>query len=94
MEGHNSVDCAVRDREWKLVSTRSRGASRGKRVNGLFRLTDDISESNELNGEYPEVTKRLETALQQWQADNEATQFGWGAHVGPSVGYRGKFLPA
>ena len=89
----NSVNWAVRDREWKLVSTSSRGGSPRGRVNGLFRLSNDKSESRDLAGAYPEVAKRLETALERWQAKNEAPRFGWGAHVGPSVGYRGKFLP-
>ena len=89
----NSVNWAVRDREWKLVSTQSKGGSRGERVNGLFRLSNDIGESKELSGKYPEVVKRLETAFEQWQVRNETPRFGWGAHVGPRVGYRGSFLP-
>jgi len=62
-------------------------------VNGLFRLSDDISEPKELTGEYPKVARRLETALEQWPTENESPRFGWGAHTGPSAGYRGKFLP-
>ncbi|MBK1789699.1 sulfatase-like hydrolase/transferase [Persicirhabdus sediminis] len=85
----NVTNSAIRDREWKYVTTNDKSV-KGKRVTGLFRISEDISESNDLSKQYPEVAERMKKALKQWQSENEKPRFGWGAHIGPKVGYRGK----
>ncbi|GAA4879041.1 hypothetical protein GCM10023333_11020 [Ferrimonas pelagia] len=84
---------AVRDRDWKYLDTRVRlvqGERKATPFSGLFRISDDISEQNDLSKEHPEELARLKAAFEAWRADNEAPRFGWGTHIGPFEGYRPK----
>lgn len=62
---------AIRSGEWKLVheairTPKPRGFSWGGERTGLYRLSDDIHEDNDLSAQYPEVRERLQKEYDQW----------------------------
>ena len=52
---------AVRAGDWKLVRT-------PLEEHWLFDLATDVSESNDLSGEYPELTSTLRRSLESWES--------------------------
>ncbi len=52
---------AVREGPWKLVR------QSGKDM--LFNLDDDLGETDDLAARYPEIVKKLQSALREWEAD-------------------------
>lgn len=57
---------AVRQGKWKWIKNAANvPASEGM----LFNLETDLSEQNDLSGQYPEVAQRLETLYNTWYAD-------------------------
>ena len=70
---------AVRSGDWKLVHEASRvpkerGFSWGGSRTGLYRLSDDIHEDNDLSGQYPEVLQKLQTEYDAWAATLPPTE--------------------
>lgn len=58
----DNPDLAVRDGKWKFLINYDHSSPQ------LFDLDADISESNNIASEYPEVAKRLEKAVFEWNA--------------------------
>ena len=63
---------SVREGDWKLVKEAERkpghkGFTRTGRT-GLYRLSDDIHEDNDLSGQYPEMRQQLEAKFNKWNA--------------------------
>ena len=56
----------IRDGDWKLI----------KRYEGnefeLFNLADDLAETNELSGQYPEKVQELNNKLENWLVNTNA----------------------
>ncbi|GAA4901382.1 sulfatase-like hydrolase/transferase [Ferrimonas pelagia] len=89
----NITNSAIRNSEWKFVDSHRkefRGDTRRDRIQALYRISDDPSETTDLSRQYPEVAERMRQELDAWRQGNEKTRFGWGRHIGPKVGYRGK----
>ena len=66
----------VRVGDWKLVTERLRGP-RSKGVilkTGLYRLSDDIHEDNDLSAQYPEVRQKLQSKYDAWKATLPSTE--------------------
>jgi arylsulfatase A-like enzyme len=64
---------AVRVGEWKLVHEairvpQERGFSWGGQRTGLYRITDDIHEDNDLSAQYPEIRQKLQAEYDAWEA--------------------------
>ncbi|MCF7817301.1 MAG: sulfatase-like hydrolase/transferase [Kiritimatiellales bacterium] len=64
---------AVRSGDWKLVHEairipKERGFSWGGARTGLYRLSDDIHEDNDLSAQYPEVLQKLQAEYDAWVA--------------------------
>lgn len=57
---------AVREGDWKLVKARN--------VEGLFNLADDIGETTDLSGNYPEIVDRLKSKHQVWHQKNSPSR--------------------
>jgi arylsulfatase A-like enzyme len=62
---------AIRQGDWKLVKEAERKpgggfASTGR--TGLYRITDDIHEDNDLSAQYPEIRQRLQAEYDAWEA--------------------------
>jgi arylsulfatase A-like enzyme len=68
----------IRRGEWKLVkeAVREGGIGRfdGTEKTGLYRITDDIREENDLSQQYPEVLQKMQSAYDAWNASLPAVQ--------------------
>jgi hypothetical protein len=67
---------AVRSGDWKLTHEALRssppapvGSFTGTGRTGLYRITDDVSESNDLSAQYPEIRQRLQAQYDEWKAE-------------------------
>jgi arylsulfatase A-like enzyme len=62
---------SVRQGDWKLVKEAVRnpggGFARTDRT-GLYRITEDIHEDNDLSAQYPEIRQRLQREYDAWEA--------------------------
>ena len=59
-------DKAARVGHWKWVES--------QRGNGLFDLSDDVGETNDLSEEFPDKLKELKDAFSQWKAEMAAAE--------------------
>ncbi|WP_159064836.1 sulfatase-like hydrolase/transferase [Thaumasiovibrio subtropicus] len=71
---------AIRDEDWKLVIPNIT-AQRPRYQ--LFKISEDISESNELSKQHPEQVERLLNAWHAWDAENEDAKWGWNRNMFP-----------
>ena len=56
----------IREGEWKLIHYLEDGHTE------LYNLTSDLSESNDVSANYPEITERMRTKLEAWLAEVDA----------------------
>ena len=79
---------AIRNRDWKLIVPNK------QHQNGrpqLFKISEDISESNNLIRKHPAVAERLQNVFDEWDSTNELSRWGWGRQFYPyDNGYRGR----
>ena len=64
---------AIRQGDWKLVHEairvpKERGFSWGGGRTGLYRISEDIHEDNDLSGQYPEIRQKLQAEYDAWAA--------------------------
>ena len=82
------ITAAIRDDEWKLVMP---NITPRKTEIQLFKISEDISESNNLADKHPEQVERLMKEFKQWQAKNEPAKWGWNKKKFPhKTVFRGK----
>jgi len=62
---------AIRDSQWKLIG------ERGWKQPQLFRVADDVSESEDLFAKRPKIAKRLQDAYDAWDATLMDKLWGW-----------------
>ena len=62
---------AIRDSEWKLMYD-----DKAKKEY-LFKISEDISEQNDVHEQYPEVVKRLKKEFNQWKEAAMLPLWGW-----------------
>ncbi|MGF1758203.1 sulfatase-like hydrolase/transferase [Photobacterium sagamiensis] len=84
-----STKAAIRDNDWKLVMP---NITAKKPQVQLFKISEDISESNDLVKKHPEQVERLMQEFKNWQSQNEPAKWGWNKKKFPYVteGFRGK----
>lgn len=82
------VKAAIRDDDWKLVMP---SITPRKTEIQLFKISEDISESNNLADKHPEQVERLMKEFKLWQAKNEPAKWGWNKKKFPhKTVFRGK----
>ena len=82
------IKAAIRDDEWKLVMPKI--TPRNTEIQ-LFKISEDISESNNLVDEHPEQVERLMKEFKQWQSQNEPPKWGWNKKKFPhKTAFRGQ----
>ncbi|GEA51838.1 N-acetylgalactosamine-6-sulfatase [Vibrio inusitatus NBRC 102082] len=79
---------AIRDENWKLVVPNIH--VQNPRYE-LYKISEDISESNDLSSQYPEQVERLKTEFERWNEYNEDSRWGWNKDRYPYTnGWRGR----
>ncbi|GEA51853.1 N-acetylgalactosamine-6-sulfatase [Vibrio inusitatus NBRC 102082] len=68
------MQAAVRDDDWKLLIPNIHDTRNHME---LYKISEDVSESIDLSAQFPEQVKRLKAALDNWNADNLPSQWGW-----------------
>ncbi|WP_020583124.1 sulfatase-like hydrolase/transferase [Endozoicomonas elysicola] len=84
----NQMSWAIRDDEWKLIKENKFNK---QQKTELFRISQDISESNNVADQYPEVVAKMTSAYMSWNAENDTPKWGWRKTEFPVAnGYRGR----
>ncbi|MGF1748457.1 sulfatase-like hydrolase/transferase [Vibrio cionasavignyae] len=79
---------AIRDDEWKLVVPNVH-VKRPRYE--LYKISEDISESNDLAKSHPEQVERLKQEFERWDSENETSRWGWNKDRYPYTnGWRGR----
>ena len=79
---------AIRDNDWKLVIPNTTVETPKAE---LYKISEDISESNDLSAKHPEQVKRLTAEFERWNAQNEPARWGWSRQLFPYAnGWRGR----
>ncbi|MGR5063511.1 sulfatase-like hydrolase/transferase [Photobacterium sp. DNB22_13_2] len=85
---HTISKSAIRDNEWKLVIHNTLVKNPKPE---LYKISEDISESNDLAGQHPEQVERLLAAFKRWDAENQEAKWGWNRNLFPHTnGWRGR----
>ena len=72
MHGH-----VIRNHEWKLVRPWGGRDFIATDAWELYHISEDISESNNVIEQYPEIAAQLRTAWESWSASLMPAQWGW-----------------
>lgn len=79
---------AIRDNDWKLVIPNTLVKNPKPE---LYKISEDISESNDLAASHPEQVERLMSAFEQWDSENQEAKWGWNRNIFPHAnGWRGR----
>ncbi|MGF1758209.1 sulfatase [Photobacterium sagamiensis] len=85
---HMPRQAAVRDNDWKLVMP---DITKKEKEYQLFKISEDIGESQNLASKYPEQVERLKNAFNEWSSQNEEPKWGWNKNLFPySNDWRGR----